>query len=176
MTCWSQKERRWTCLCEQRAGSLPVGQVDAALQSAEPGLLQLLRVSLQGTTPAADIQPRISQQFTQQQEVTDDTVTVFCLSVGVSLLHGEQLEAEAAVDVLQGFDSTQSEVLKQNHGVLLQHSRHTSLYCLPLLPAADAFNTMATTPAAKTLNLDLIFYTSLYFSSQIIFIHISPPQ
>lgn len=44
----------------------------------------------------------------------------------LSLLDGEQLEAETSVDVLQRFDGTQSEILEQNHGVLLQHERTVS--------------------------------------------------
>lgn len=44
----------------------------------------------------------------------------------VLLLNGEQLEAEAAVHVLLNFDSTQTEILKQNQVLLLQqgHRRH----------------------------------------------------
>lgn len=41
----------WTGLRQLSVGSLSVGEVDAALQSTEPGLLQLLRVGLQSTTP-----------------------------------------------------------------------------------------------------------------------------
>lgn len=41
----------WTGLRQLSVASLSVGEVDAALQSTEPGLLQLLRVGLQSTTP-----------------------------------------------------------------------------------------------------------------------------
>lgn len=41
-----------------------------------------------------------------------------------SPLDRKQLEAETSIHVLQRLDGTQSEILEQNHGVLLQHQRH----------------------------------------------------
>lgn len=40
------------------------------------------------------------------------------------LLDREQLEAEAAVHVLQRFDSTEAQIFKQNHALLLQPGTH----------------------------------------------------